>query len=659
MNASIYPLLLLIPAVPLFMALLLGILHLLGVRGGWKMDEDIVAAFAVIPMLLVTALATRVLWLDHLHSPAAPLALSWLPLGGNLPPLALFVRVDALSAIMLVLVTLISTLVQLYSAGYMHGDEGFARYFSFINFFTFAMLGLVLVDDLLGAYVFWELVGLGSYLLIGFWYRKPEAVAANKKAFVVNRVGDFGFLLGILLLYATFHTLSFDGLETALAHLGQAAGPFGMSAVAALGIAMVLVTWGPIGKSAQFPLHVWLPDAMEGPTPVSALIHAATMVAAGVYLVARCMFLYAAAPAYASHFVAVIGGFTALFAATIAIAQWDIKRILAYSTVSQLGYMMLALGLGPIGLVAGIFHLVNHAFFKALLFLGSGSIIHSTGTQDIREMGGLRKAMPVTFAVFTLATLSIVGFPLLSGFWSKDAILALTFQHDLPLYVMGSVAAVLTAFYMFRLWFYAFTGTYRGGRSHPSRQEWMPADHLHESPWTMTLPMVILAVPSVLFGFTGVGAGGGAFGRFLLAGLAHAPAFPPAHEGNELRVMAISTVLALLGIALAWAAYSVPREVDVLESALGPVWDLLSRKWLVDDLYGGLVDRVSMPLARLCAFFDRYVINGVVNLVGLANVAGAEGFRLFQTGRAQGGVWAAASALTLMGALFAIFGFGR
>ncbi|MBU6428032.1 MAG: NADH-quinone oxidoreductase subunit L, partial [Cyanobacteria bacterium REEB65] len=568
------------------------------------------------------------------------------------------IHADTLSALMLIVVASVSFLVQLYSTSYMHQDPGYGRYFAFINLFTFAMLALVIVADLFSAYMCWELVGLGSYLLVGFWYSKPEAAQAAKKAFVVTRIGDFGFLLGILLLWQLFGTLDLQGLAIRVQHLESVPRVLGMTGPTALLVAMVLLFWGPIGKSAQFPLHVWLPDAMEGPTPVSALIHAATMVAAGVYLTARVLFLFAAAPAGALSFVGWIGGITALLAGSIAVAQWDIKRILAYSTISQLGYMMLALGFGPIGLVAAIFHLFNHAFFKALLFLGAGSVIHGTHTQDIREMGGLRKAMPWTFWPFTIATLSISGFPLLSGFWSKDAILSLAWSHDRVLWTIGTLTAGLTAFYMFRLWFYAFTGENRKG----------PLDQVHESPWQMTLPLVVLAIPSAFSGYWGM-LGPQRFGDFLWHGLANFAGLivPPQGVGSgEGLVMAISTIVALAGILAAWLLYGQISErqagppnlaAEPLQR-LGILWTALSNKGYFDELYAGLRDRVYLAACAFWDAFDRYVVDGLVNLVALGNLGLGEGLRKSETGRAQTYLWWAIAGTTTLAIVLVVFGGG-
>ena len=395
------------------------------------------------------------------------------------------VRVDGLTAVMLVVVTTVAFLVQVYSTGYMQGDHGYGRYFAHMCLFTFSMLGLVLADNLFQMFIFWELVGLCSYLLIGFWFHKPSAAAAAKKAFIVTRIGDLGLLAALLLVWTRAGT--FD--VTAIQEWATSGEPEGyIVTLFALGLFA-----GAAGKSAQFPLHVWLPDAMEGPTPVSALIHAATMVAAGVYLVARFFPVFEASHD-AAQFVAWIGAVTALVAATIALVQTDFKRVLAYSTVSQLGYMMLALG--TFGYVAAIFHLFTHAFFKALLFLGSGSVNHATNTFDMRQMGGLKKHMPVTYWTFIIGSLSLAGIFPLAGFWSKDEILLDAWRHDRALWVIGLSVAFLTAFYMFRAIFLTFHGEYKGGQpvDHHDEDSHFHGDqaHPHESPWVMNGPLIAL-----------------------------------------------------------------------------------------------------------------------------------------------------------------------
>ncbi len=421
--------------------------------------------------------------------------------------------VDSLTAVMLVVVTTVSLMVQIYSQGYMKGDAGYHRYYAWMSLFTMSMLGLVMANSLLFMFVFWEMVGLCSYLLIGFWFHRPSAANAAKKAFIVTRIGDFGFLAGILILYANTGTFDIAQLH-GLAISGVLGG-------AVLTWAAIGIFAGAMGKSAQFPLHVWLPDAMEGPTPVSALIHAATMVAAGVFLVARMLPLFVCSN-QAITTVAVIGGFTAIFAATMGLVMNDIKRVVAYSTISQLGYMMLGLGVAGLGVARGgnvtleaakaaaaigIFHLFNHAFFKALLFLGSGSVNHATGTFDMRLMGGLRKVMPWTYATFLIAAISLAGIWPFAGFWSKDEILAVALQEQPILFVLAIITVFMTAFYIFRVVFMTFGGEYRGGAHRRRDTAHEEHHHLHESPAVMVVPMVILAVLAIFSGFWNVTGG--------------------------------------------------------------------------------------------------------------------------------------------------------
>jgi NADH-quinone oxidoreductase subunit L len=565
---------------------------------------------------------------------------TWLPLAdGN--ALQLGVLVDPLAAVMLLVVTSVSFLVMFYSQGYMHGDPGYSRYFAFISLFAMSMLGVVLANSLLTLFIFWELVGLSSFLLIGFWYQKPEAAAAAKKAFLVTRLADFGLLTGILLLWSRAGTLEFSAIEAMIA-----AGQFDAGFMSLVGI---LIFCGAAGKSAQFPFHVWLPDAMEGPTPVSALIHAATMVAAGVYLVARAFPIFEAGP-MAMTVVLAIGTFTAIFAATMALVNNDIKRVMAYSTLSQLGYMMLALGAGAKG--AAMFHLMNHAFFKAMLFLTAGSVIHALGTQDLRYMGGLRRYMPITSITMLIGALSLAGFPLItSGFWSKDEILAAAYDQGYYLvFVVGLITAFLTAFYMFRAWFLAFWGEPRwqvaGGSGHGDDGAHDSHDshdshgshgshgggRPHESPWVMTLPLIVLAVPSVISGFWGSPLTGNAFGAFL--------------EGHgEVHVVPVviagSVVVALGGIYLAWLMYGARSlSPERVSSWFGPLYTVLYNKYWVDEAYNWFMRVGVLGLANAMRVFDTYVIDGAVN--GVATVTRYTGatMRQLQTGRLQNYGWA-------------------
>ena len=531
---------------------------------------------------------------------------------------AVTAQVDQLTAVMLLVVTGVGFLIHLYSAGYMHGDPGYARYFTYLNLFVFSMVMLVLAGNFLLLYVFWEAVGLCSYLLIGFWYEKQSASDAGKKAFIVNRVGDFGFGIGIILIWTTFGTLDYAEV------FGKAPTTLVADGGTATAIALLLFM-GACGKSAQLPLHTWLPDAMEGPTPVSALIHAATMVTAGVYMVARCHALFEMSHVSLSV-VMWVGGLTALFAATIGLAQTDIKRVLAYSTISQLGYMFVGVGVGAYA--AGIFHLVTHAFFKALLFLGAGSVIHGlSGEQDLRKMGGLAPRMMTTTWTFIFGAAALSGIFPFSGFFSKDEILAATFHEGhLGLWALLLIGAFLTAFYTFRLVFLAFTGSPRMSKE--------TAHHTHESPAVMTVPLVLLALLALAAGFA-VGIPfpqGTLFARFL------APVLP-LHEaehssGLVFGLALLSTAAAVGGVVLAWAMYfRKPVKADAIGVSANPVHALVLNKYYVDELYDALFVRPIYRLSLWCArAFDLGFIDGIVNGVGRLVVGWAQVLRRVQTG---------------------------
>ena len=557
--------------------------------------------------------------------------ITWLVLNGF--TIHLGVIMDSLTAVMLIVVTLVSLMVQIYSQGYMHGDPGYTRYFTFMSLFTASMLGVVLSDSLIMLFVFWEMVGLCSYLLIGFWFHKPSAANAAKKAFIVTRFGDFGFLAAILLLYANTGTFDIAGLQS-LAVSGALAGT--VLTWAAIGIFS-----GAVGKSAQFPLHVWLPDAMEGPTPVSALIHAATMVAAGVFLVARTFPIFASS-LQAVTTVAIVGGITAIFAASMGLVMTDIKRVLAYSTISQLGYMMLGLGAAGIGIISGgnvtveiakaatalgIFHLFNHAFFKSLLFLGAGSVNHSTGTFDMRQMGGLRKFMPWTYATFLIGGLSLAGIWPLSGFWSKDEILLESLRNHPVMFVLVMITVFMTAFYMFRVIFMTFGGEYRGGG---------PESHgkPHESRAVMVAPMVVLAILAVFSGLWNVT---GQFGAFM--GHGHTKGFIEGFFGIfSSPLPCIALILAVLGIFLAYAIYSAKwLSAERIGSFFKPLYTLFIRKYWIDELYEDVIVKKALIGGFFAGlqFFDNRVIDGVVN--GVANTAMATGktIRRAYTGQLQ------------------------
>jgi NADH-quinone oxidoreductase subunit L len=553
--------------------------------------------------------------IKHGQLPVAPI--EWVPIGSL--KISLGLLVDKLTAIMLVVVCSVSLMVQIYSQGYMHRDPGYPRYFAFMSLFTASMLGLVLASNLLLVYVFWELVGLCSYLLIGFWFHRPAAAAAAKKAFIVTRLGDFGFLIAILFLYFKVGTFDIVALPGAL----QQALVAGTLTTTGLTLAALGIFSGAVGKSAQFPLHVWLPDAMEGPTPVSALIHAATMVAAGVYLVARTFNIFTmAGAADALTTVAVIGGFTAIFAASMALVMNDIKKVLAYSTISQLGFMMLALGTGVGGMAIAIFHLFTHAFFKSLLFLGAGSVNHATGTFDMREMGGLRKHMPWTFATFLIASLALAGIFPFAGFFSKDQILAHAFDHRAVMFYLAMITVFMTSFYIFRVLFMTFGGRYRGAQADESSHK------LHESPLVMVLPMVLLAIMAAISGWLPIG--------HFLGGEGHS--LPEMFWSSESWMTWLSLLLAGLGILLAYAMYSAewlaPERVGRI---FRPFYVLFSRKYWFDELYERVfVVRILVnSVFRLCHLFDVYVIDGIVNGIAGGTILAGGGARKAQTGQLQ------------------------
>ncbi len=510
-------------------------------------------------------------------------------------------KLDELSAVMILVVTTVSLCIHIYSIGYMRGDRGYARYFTYLNLFVFSMLVLVLANNYLLMFVGWEAVGLCSYLLIGFWYEKKSASDAGKKAFIVNRIGDFGFILGLFLIFMHLGTLKFvDVFSTAPTELSQ-----GVATAITL-----LLFMGAVGKSAQFPLYVWLPDAMEGPTPVSSLIHAATMVTAGVYMVARSYVLYNLAP-FSMEVVALIGAFTAIFAATIALTTNDIKRVLAYSTVSQLGYMFIAVGIGAYSV--GIFHLMTHAFFKGLMFLTAGSVMHAMSDElDMRKMGGLYSKMKITAWTFIIGALAISGIPPLSGFWSKDEILSKAYASgNIGIWALGAATAFLTAFYMFRLIFMTFFGE--------SRVEPEVEPHVHESPRIMTVPLVILAVFSVIAGWVGMGE------HSPLHSFLERAIVPQAEVGagfallSEGALIAISVLLALAGIGLAYIIY-IKRYIKPEEIAdrAGDLYILVANKYYVDEIYNALILAPFRGFATFLAnVFDMWIIDGIVNGVGL------------------------------------------
>jgi NADH-quinone oxidoreductase subunit L len=585
---------------------------------------------------------------------------------------------DQLSLVMLLVVTGVGFLIHVYSVGYMWEDPSYDRFFSYLNLFMFFMLTLVLAGNYLMMFIGWEGVGLASYLLIGFWFTKDSAASAGKKAFIVNRIGDFGFLIALFLLIKHFGSLNFDQVFQSVLPMGVEKDGAGM--LTAIGILLMV---GACGKSAQIPLYIWLPDAMEGPTPVSALIHAATMVTAGVYMVSRSHVIFERAP-IALTVVAIIGTLTAFFAATIGIAQTDIKKVLAYSTVSQLGYMFMACGVGAFS--AGIFHLMTHAFFKGLLFLAAGSVIHAVGgEQDMRKMGGLRKKIPWTFWCMTAATLAISGIPGFSGFFSKDEILWRAYQASWAYWLVGVVTALLTSFYMFRLWFMTFFGEYRGEAeaehghgSHSASDAHGGHGHggIHESPKVMVIPLVILAVLSVVGGYVGVpGSLGGSnrFGKFLgpvFHGSAPSNAQPSAVDekgapeketegpepktgvSTELIFTGISVLAALLGFGLAWQLYYRRTDLpDKIAASMSGAYQTLVHKYYVDELYGAVFVKplINFSTRVLWHGVDQKIIDAAVNDTGNGARHISDEVRHMQSGniRSYAGWIAAGSAVVI------------
>ncbi|MEX1240659.1 MAG: NADH-quinone oxidoreductase subunit L [Cyclobacteriaceae bacterium] len=533
------------------------------------------------------------------------------------------ILLDPLSVMMLVVITTVSLMVHVYSMGYMKGEKGFQRYYAFLSLFTFSMLGLVVATNIFQMYIFWELVGVSSYLLIGFYYERASAVAASKKAFIVTRFADLGFLVGILIL--SFNSNTFDFLTLTSPDgpvIGETAGALFMG-VSVTTWAMLFIFMGGAGKSAMFPLHIWLPDAMEGPTPVSALIHAATMVVAGVYLVARLFPIFSLSSPGALEVIMYVGSFTSLFAAVIACTQADIKRVLAYSTLSQIGYMMVALGVSGyggeagLGYMASLFHLFTHAFFKALLFLGAGSVIHAVHSNVMADMGGLRKHMPITHITFLIACLTIAGIPPLSGFFSKDEILVAAFEHNKLVFAVQWLVAGITAFYMFRLYFNIFWNRTPVYRHTP-----------HESPPTMTIPLLILAAASVVAGFVPFNALITSDGKPLELTFHWMIALP-------------SVLIALAGIALAALLYY--REsvrAEKISVALRGFYTAANSKFYVDEVYLFITHNLIFRfISRPVAWFDRHIVDGAMNLIGGTTVSLSGAIKKMQSGHMQLYIW--------------------
>ncbi len=605
----------LIPLIPFFAFLVIGLLNK-------TLSPKVAGMIGITGILASTILAYQVALgyffsfgqVDGVFQKIIAYKTSWLQFTDSLV-IEMGAILDPISAMMLVVITTVSSLVFIYSWGYMKGESGFSRFYAFLSLFSFSMLGLVLATNLFQMYMFWELVGVSSYLLIGFYYDKAAAVAASKKAFIVTRFADLGFLIGILLL--SFHTGTFDfQLLTdpngpAITSVGGATF-MGLSVVS---LSLLLIFIGGAGKSAMFPLHIWLPDAMEGPTPVSALIHAATMVVAGVYLVARLFPVFAFAAPEALEVVAYIGAFTALFAAVVACTQPDIKRVLAYSTMSQIGYMMLALGVSGfgedgLGYTASMFHLFTHAFFKALLFLGAGSIIHAVHTNDIFKMGGLRKFMPITHITFLIACLAIAGIPPFAGFFSKDEILAAALVSNKLIFGVGFAVAGLTAFYMFRLYFMVFWNE--------AKIEGAP----HESPSVMTIPLIILAIGSLVAGFVPFNELVTSNGSLLATEL-------------HWEVAAPSVAIGLIGIVVAMVMYRKASNLpSKLSSSLGGIYKAAYSKFYIDEVYMFVTKKVIFNLiSRPIAWFDRNIIDAFMDMTAKMTNLVSEGIKEMQSGQ--------------------------
>ena len=603
----------LVPILPLLSFLIIG----LNFKRIPKRITSILACGTVFASFILSCL---LFW--HLHETHSNIYINlfdWI--SASSATIGFSIVVDPLSSLMLLVVTGVSFLIHIYSIGYMNEDEGYNRFFAYMNLFVFSMLILVMGSNYLIMFIGWEGVGLCSYLLIGFWYKNTAYNNAARKAFIMNRIGDLGFLLGMFLLYIQFGTLDFQTIFTQSTQL-QAGNTI-------ITLATILLFVGAIGKSAQIPLLTWLPDAMAGPTPVSALIHAATMVTAGIYMVARSHALYMLAP-LTMNIIAIIGISTALLAASIAIYQNDIKKVLAYSTLSQLGYMFVGLGVGAFS--GAMFHLTTHAFFKALLFLAAGSVIHALGgEQDIRKMGGLRKALPITFLVFLCGTIAISGIPPFSGFFSKDEILLHAYEQNKIIWALGVFGSLLTAFYMFRLFYLTFSKAFRGTEDQKH--------HLHESPKSMTIPLIALAVLSVIGGFLNIPhlfGGNSAFQEFLapVFGTTHSEAMSTTVSSTaELMLMGITIAGALLMILFAWYKFVKKDTIPVADEAhRNFLANLLYRKFYIDELYQGMINK---PIGWLSLQFhraDRGVIDSLVNSAGNFTVWIGSKIRLIQSG---------------------------
>jgi NADH-quinone oxidoreductase subunit L len=608
-----------IPLLPFLIFILLGL-------AGHKLKPKLSGLFGTGGLAVITVLSYITAYkyfftsekIEGAYQKISAFNITWLQLTDKLH-IDLGVLLDPISVMMLVMITTVSLMVHIYSLGYMKGEKGFERFFAFLSLFSFSMLGLVIATNIFQMYIFWELVGVSSYILIGFYYQKPSAVRASKKAFIVTRFADLGFLIGILIL--SFNTKTFDFI-TLTDPNGSAIAQGGGIAFMGLSVmtwSMIFVFMGGVGKSAMFPFHIWLPDAMEGPTPVSALIHAATMVVAGVYLVARMFPIYAFSAPTALKVVAYVGAFSSLFAAVIACTQTDIKRVLAYSTMSQIGYMMLALGVSGygghegLGYMASMFHLFTHAMFKALLFLGAGAIIHAVHSNYMTEMGGLRKYLPVTHITFLIACLTIAGIPPFSGFFSKDEILAAAFNHNKLLFAVEYAVAGLTAFYMFRLYFSIFWGKDTQYHHTP-----------HEAPATMTIPLIVLAIGSVFTGFI-------PFNRLVTTD-------GKVFESELELVVAIPSVLiGLLGIGIAYVMYRKESAIpDKLAAMFKYSYKYAYNKFYMDELYLFVTKKIIFRyISEQFAWFDRHIVDGTMNAIAFVTQSVSYRIRGFQSGQLQ------------------------
>ena len=559
---------------------------------------------------------------DGTYEALMPYNFKWLPFTESLS-IDMGILLDPISVMMLVVISTVSLLVHIYSFGYMKGERGFQRYYAFLSLFTMSMLGLVVATNIFQMYLFWELVGVSSYLLIGFYYTKPAAIAASKKAFIVTRFADLGFLIGILVYGYYAGTYTFSPNEMALAKGGAAMIPL------ALGLMFI----GGAGKSAMFPLHIWLPDAMEGPTPGSALIHAATMVVAGVYLVARMFPLFIDYAPHVLHLVAYVGAFTAFYAASVACVQSDIKRVLAFSTISQIGFMMVALGVctstdpheGGLGYMAGMFHLFTHAMFKALLFLGAGSIIHAVHSNEMSAMGGLRKYMPVTHITFLIACLAIAGIPPFSGFFSKDEILTACFRFSPVMGWIMTVIAAMTAFYMFRLYYGIFWGSSEPGQKSASDESHSHQHTPHESPLAMTVPLMFLAAVTIVAGFI-------PFGHFVSS---NGEAYTIHLDWG---VAGTSIAIAVISIAVATYMYKGEKQpvADALARRFNGLWTAAYHRFYIDEVYQFITHRIIFGcISRPIAWWDRHVVDGFFDFLAWGANATSDEIRGLQSGRIQ------------------------